>query len=118
MNRPALLKLIGVVFAIYGIYRALLLPALFVGPTEPALLACLLIETIAAFAAAIGLWRDDRWAPIATIVLGAAIAATALVEAAFFGIIALDRAILTGVVAVLVAIAIAMFASRRRVLTT
>ena len=116
MERSAALKLIGVAFAIYGIYRALLLPGLFVGPAEPLLLACLLVEVIAAFAAAVGLWRDDRWAPIATIVLGAAIAATELVEAAFLGIIALDRAILFGAVAILVAIVIALLASRRRVL--
>lgn len=115
MNRPVLLKLIGVVFAIYGIYRALLLPALFVVPTAPALLACLLIETVAAFVAAVGLWLDRRWAAVATIVLGAAIAATGLIESAFFGIIALDRAILVGAAAILVALLIAALAMRRRI---
>ena len=115
MNKPALLKLIGVVFAIYGIYRALLLPALFVVPTAPALLACLLVETVAAFVAAVGLWRGRRWAAVATIVLGAAIAATGLVESAFFGIIALDRAILVGAAAILVAILIATLVTRKRV---
>lgn len=113
MNRVALLKLIGVIFAIYGVYRALLLPALFAEPTEPVLLACLLIETLAAFAAAVGLFVLAGWAPIATIVLGAAIAATELVEASFFGIIALDRAILVGAAAILVAIAIATLAAHR-----
>lgn len=117
MERSAALKLIGVAFVIYGIYRALLLPAFFVGPAEPLLLACVLIEAIAAFVAAIGLWRDSRWASTATVVLGAAIAATNLVEAAFLGIVALDRAIIVGAVAVLVAIVIALFAARRRVLT-
>jgi hypothetical protein len=113
VNRPALLKLIGVIIAIYGVYRVLLVPALFVGPAPPVLIACLLVETVAAFAAAVGLFVRAGWAPIATIVLGAAIAATQLVEAAIFGIIALDRAILVGAAAVLVAIAIASIAAHR-----
>lgn len=115
MERPVALKLIGVVLAIYGIDRALLLPAFLAGPPAALLLACILVETIAAFVAAIGLWRDERWAPVATVVLGAAIAATQLVEAAFLGIIALDRAIIVGAAAVLVAIVIALFAARRRI---
>lgn len=115
MNRSAMLKLIGIVFAIYGISRTLLLPALFAVPTAPALLACLLVEAVAAFVAAVGLWLGRRWAAVATIVLGAAIAATNLIESAFFGIIALDRAILVGVAAILVAILIAAVATRRRI---
>ncbi|MGH9408715.1 MAG: hypothetical protein ACRD1V_04610 [Vicinamibacterales bacterium] len=114
MHRSGTLKLIGLVVGAYGLYVALLLPGFFVGPPAPLLTACLLVEVITAFVAAVCLWRGASWAPIATIVFGAAVAAVQLVEAALIGIIALDRAILVGVVAVIVALAIAAYASGGR----
>lgn len=114
MERSAALKLIGVIVFAYGVYVALQLPPLFVGPTEPLLTTCLLVQAVASIVAGVGLWRHTGWAPAATIVVGAAIAATELIESALLGIIALDRAVVVGAIAVLVAIAIAMFASGTR----
>ena len=111
MDTRFVLRVLALVIGIYGLWLATLLPGLAVAPAS-ALLACVAVETVAAFATAIGLWLGSAWAPIATIVLGAAIAVTQIVEGPVLGLIAVDRAILVGAIAVVLAIVIAAVARR------
>ena len=57
-------------------------------------------------------WRNARSAPLAIVLLGASIAATALIEGFVFGIVAYLRALLEAVTAIAVALLIAVYVKR------
>jgi len=107
VNRSTALLSIAIVLAGYGIYRALYIPGLLAGPLVPLLLIGFLLQAVLGVAAGVGVWRRAPWAPLVIVLLGASIAATALVEAFVLGILAYLRALLEAVVAILVGFVIA-----------
>ena len=108
MNRSTTLLLIAITLAGYGIYRALYLPAMLVGPTVPPLLLIgFLLQAVLGVGAGIGVWRGAAWAPLAIVLLGASTAATALVEGFVLGVIASLRALLEAVLAIVLSLLIA-----------
>ncbi|HUK33438.1 MAG TPA: hypothetical protein VLV86_05990 [Vicinamibacterales bacterium] len=113
MNRTALLRLIAVLFLIYGLYNALLLPGMFVAPV-PILLAGTLAKVLLALAAAVGVWTGQRWAPAIIVLTGAVVAALWLTYAFVLGIVAYLYAIGVAAVAVVLMIAVAGYVQRGR----
>jgi hypothetical protein len=114
MNRPTTLLLIAVALAGYGVYAASFVPALLVGPTVPALLIGFVLQAACAFAAAFGVWRDQRWAAWAVVLLGVCIAGTWLFEGFILGIVAYLYALLVAAIALLTTLVIAAYVSRQR----
>jgi hypothetical protein len=102
LNRSTTLLLIAIALAGYGIYRALFIPAMLVGPPVPLLLVGFLLQVMSGIVAGVGVWRGARWAAVAIVLLGASIAATALIEGFILGILAYLRALLEGVAALVV----------------
>ena len=92
--------LIAVGLGGYGLYRALYLPAMLIGPLIPLLLVGFLLQAVFGILAGIGVWRGARSAPLVVVLLGASIAATAFIEGFVFGIVAYLRALLEAVAAI------------------
>src|SRR5262249_44360222 len=90
----------------YGLYRALYVPGLLVAP-EPLLLVGFVLQALSGIIAGIGVARRAAWAPIAIVVLGVSVAATAFIEGFVLGIapwlVALVRALLAVVLALVAA---------------
>lgn len=115
MSRQSAL-LIALVLAAYGIWTALFVPAMLVGPTNPLLLICFVLQVVAALLAAVGLWQDQSWAAAAVLVLAAAITATQLIEV-LLGILPYMRAVLVSVLAIVAALLLVRFLRTGRPLT-
>ena len=94
--------LIAVALVGYGLYRALFIPAMLVGPQVPLLLLGFLLQVMFGIVAGVGVWRGARWAAVAVVLLGASIAATALIEGFILGIVANLSALLEALVALVV----------------
>ena len=109
MNPSATLPLIAIALASYGIYQALFIPGMLVGPPVPLLLVGFLLQAVFGIVAGVGVWRGARWAAVAIVLLGASIAATALVEGFILWIVAYLRALLEAVAAVVVTLLIAAY---------
>ena len=114
MNRSTTLLVIAVALAGYGVYASSYVPALLVGPTVPALLIGFVLQAVCALAAALGVWRGQRWAAWAVVLLGVCIAGTWLFEGFILGIVAYLRALLVGVIALVVTLVIAAYVNRQR----
>jgi len=114
MNRQTTLLVIAVALAGYGVYAASFVPAMLVGPSVPALLLGFVLQAVCAFAAALGVWRGQRWAAGAVVLLGVTIAGTWLFEGFILGIVAYLYALLVAVIALIVTLVIAAYVSRRR----
>jgi hypothetical protein len=111
VNRSTALLLIAIALAVFGIYRALYVPGMLVGPPVPLLLIGFLLQAVFGIVAGVGVWRRATWAPLAIVLLGASVAATALFEV-LLGIIAYLRALLDAVVALLVTVLMAAYVRR------
>ena len=109
MDRATALLLIALTLAAYGVYRASFVFALLVAPGSLVLLVAFALEMVLAIAAAVGVWRRQPWAPTALVLLGAAIAATALLEGFVLGVIGWLYALLIALAAVVVALLIASY---------
>ena len=109
MDRATALLLITVALAAYGVYRASFVFALLVAPGSLVLLVAFALEMGLAIAAAVGVWRRRPWAPTAMVLLGAAIAATALLEGFVLGVIGWLYALLIALAAVVVALLLASY---------
>ena len=83
-----------------------------VGPSVPLLLVGFLLQAVFGILAGIGVWRGARSAPLVVVLLGASIAATALLEGFVFGIIPYLPALLEAVAAIVVALLIGMYVRR------
>ncbi len=106
MNRSAALLLIGLVVGGYGVYTALYIPAMLVGPPAPLLLIGFLAQVACALAAGVGLCTNRSWAGVALILLGGSIAATQLFEL-LIGVVPLARALVIAVAALVAALLLA-----------
>ncbi len=114
-NRPTALLVIAVALLGFGIYADSYVPALLVEPPELLLLIGFILQAVCALAAAIGVWRDARWAAGAVVLLGICVAGTSLCEAFILGIVAYMHALLVSIVALVIAICIAAYLARRRI---
>ena len=65
-----------------------------------------------AILAAVGVWRQRRWAGAMLLLLGASIAATALVDAFVLGIVAWLYALLIAIAAIAIAFLLAAYVNR------
>ena len=106
--------MIAVALSGYGLYRGLYVPAMLVGQPVPLLLIGFLLQAVFGILAGIGVWRGARWAPLVVVLLGASIAATALIEGFVLGIVAYLRALLEAVLAIAVAFLITAYVERTR----
>lgn len=106
MNRSTASLLIAITLAVFGVYRALHVPGMLIGPPVPLLLIGFLLQAVFGIVAGVGVWRRAPWAPLVIVLLGASIAATALIEVAL-GVIAFLRALLDAGVALIVTILVA-----------
>jgi hypothetical protein len=112
-ERSTVLLLIAVALAGYGLYIALFVPGLLIGQPEPLLLIGFVLQAVFGLAAAFGVWRGLGWAAAATILLGVSVAATWLVEAFVFGIVAYLHALLVAVLAIVITLILAAFIDRQ-----
>jgi hypothetical protein len=115
MHRSSIVAVLAVALAIFGVYIAMYIPPLLIGPPAPLLLAGFVIQACAALLAAVGVWRGTGWAPGMVILVGAAVAATELAEGFVLGIISYNHALAVSLVALLVAIGVAVYVGRVRV---
>lgn len=111
MNRATISFLIAFSLAVFGIYRAVYVPGMLVGPLVPLLLVGFVLQAVFGILAAIGVWRGATWAPFVILLLGASVAATALFEV-LLGVLAPLRAVFDAVVAILVAVLMAAYVRR------
>ena len=118
MNRSTTLLVIAVALAGYGVYAASYVPALLVGPTVPALLIGFILQAVCAFAAALGVWRGQRWAAWAVVLLGVSIAGTWIVAGFILGIVAYLYALLVAGIALIAALVMAAYVNRTGVQAT
>ena len=93
----------------YGLYRALYVPAMLVGPPVPLLLIGFLLQSVFGILAGLGVWRGAHSAPLVVLLLGASIAATALVEGFVLWIVPYLRALLEAVAAIAMTLLIAAY---------
>src|SRR5260221_13903651 len=96
----------------YGVWQALRAIAMLPGLTSPLLFLAFALQAVLAILAAVGIWRQRRWAGAALLLLGASIAATAFVEAFVLGIIAWLYALLLSVAAIVIALLLGAYVNR------
>jgi hypothetical protein len=90
----------------------LYVPAMLVGPPVPPALVGFLLQAVFGILAGVAVWRGARSAPTLILLLGASIAATALIEGFVFGIIPYLHALFEAVAAVVVALLLATYIKR------
>ena len=112
MSRDLLTPVIVIGLALYGIYVGLYIPPMLVGTPPVSILFAFLLQTVTALMGAFGVWTRRSWAPLAIVILGAAIAATSLMEGFFLGIISYNRAVGVAVIGLVVTILTALYVSR------
>ena len=112
MERHTALLLIAIALAAYGVYYALYAVAMLAGTGSPLMLLAFALQAVLALLAAVGVWRQRRWAAASLLLLGASIAATALVEAFVLGIIAWLYALLIAIVAIVIALLLSAYVNR------
>jgi hypothetical protein len=112
VERHTALLLLAIALAAYGVYHALYAIAMLPGLASPLLFFAFALQAVLAILAAIGVWRQQRWAAAALLLLGASIAATALVEALVLGIIGWLYALLIAVAAIVIALLLAAYVNR------
>jgi hypothetical protein len=113
MKDSTVQAILAVGLAGYGIYTASYVPGMLPGPSAPALLFLFVLQTLCALAAAVGVWRGQRWTAGAVVALGVAVAGTSVFEGFVLGIVPYLRVVLVVVVALVGAAGIAAFVNRR-----
>ena len=96
----------------YGVYRALYVVPMLVGPADPLLLIGFLLQAVFGIAAGVAVWRGAGSAPLLVVLLGVSVAATALIEAFVLGIVAYLYALIEAVAAIVVTLLIAAYLKR------
>jgi trehalose synthase len=104
VERRVALWLLAISLAVYGVYYALHAVAMLPAPTSTLLWLAVALQAVLAIVAAVGVWLRQRWAAAVLLLLGAAVAATALIEAFVLGIAAWLPALLIAVVALVIAL--------------
>ena len=112
MERHTALLLIAIALVAYGVYHAFYAIAMVPAVVSPLLLLAFALQAVFAILAAVGVWRRQRWAAAALLLLGASIAATALIEAFVLGIIAWLYALLIAIGAIVIALLLGAYVNR------
>jgi len=112
VERHTVLRLIAIALAAYGVYHALYAIAILPGLASPLLFLAFALHAVLAILAAVGVWRRQRWAAAALLLLGASIAATAVIEAFVLGIIAWLYALLIAIGAIVIALLLGAYVNR------
>lgn len=112
MERHTGLLLIAIALAAYGVYHALYAIAMLPVPASPLMFIAFALRAALAILAAFGVWRQQRWAAATLLLLGASIAATALVEAFVLGIIGWLYALLIATAAIVIALLLGAYLNR------
>ena len=112
MERHTILRLVACALAAYGVYHAFYAIAMVPAVVSPLLFLAFALQAVFAILAAVGVWRAQRWAAAALLLLGASIAATALIEAFVFGIIAWLHALLIAIAAIVIALLLGAYVNR------
>lgn len=112
MERHTALLVIAIALGAYGVYHALYAISMLLAPASPLLLLAFALQAVLAILAAVGVWREQRWAPAALLLLGASIAVTALVEAFVFGLIGWLYALLIAIAAIGIALLLGAYVNR------
>lgn len=112
MERSTVFLLIAIALGAYGVYHAFYAISMLLAPASPLLLLAFALQAGLAILAAVGVWRRQRWAAAALLVLGASIAATALVKAFVLGITAPLYALLTAIAAIVIALLLGAYVNR------
>jgi hypothetical protein len=100
--------------ASYGIWQALYAITMLPDPASPLLWLGIALQAVLAILAAIGVWRQQRWAGATVLLLGATVAATVLVEAFVLGILAWLYALLLAIAAIAIAFVLSAYVNRAR----
>ena len=111
MNRDTSLVAIAIALVVWGVWRALYLPAM-LGDLSTPLFACYLMQTVLGIGGGAETWIGSTRASIWILMLGASIAVTGLIEIAF-GIVAWLYALLGAIAALLVAVLLSRYVARR-----
>ena len=111
MDRSASIALLALVIAVYGVYTALYLPGMLVGPPMPLLVIAFVAQVVCALIAAAGLWTRQTWAVVVVGLLAASIVVTQLIEV-LLGITPYLRAVLLSVLAIIGALLLAAYVRR------
>lgn len=112
MERSTVLLLIAIALGAYGVYHALYAVSMLLSLGSPLLLLAFALRAGLAILAAVGVWYQKRWAAAALLVLGASIAATALIEAFVLGMIAPLYALLSAITAIVIALLLGAYVNR------
>jgi hypothetical protein len=118
VERSTALLLIAIALVAYGLYQAFYAIAMLPSPASPLLLLAFAVQAVLAILAAVAVWRQQRWAGATLILLGASVAATALIEAFVLGILGWLYALLIAVVAILIALLLAAYVNRSKLLAS
>jgi hypothetical protein len=100
--------ILAVVLLGYGLYRALYVPGLILA-SDALLLVLFVLQAVSGIVAGIGVARRAAWAPVAIVVLGVSVAATAFIEGFVLGIAPWLFALLRAVLAVVLALVAAAY---------
>jgi hypothetical protein len=106
------LLLIVLAAVAWGVYHALYAVLMLPEPGSLLLFVGFALQAVLAILAAVGVWRRQPWAATALLLLGASVAATALVEAFVLGIIGWLYALLIAIVAIGVTLLLGAYVNR------
>jgi len=112
MQRHTTLLLIAIALAAFGVYRALYAIAMLAAPGLPLMLIAFALQAVLSILAAVGVWRQQRWAAAALLLLGATLAATALVQAFVLGVLAWLYALLIAIAAIAIGLFLGAYVNR------
>jgi hypothetical protein len=114
MSRDAVTTVVVVTLVAYGLYIGSYVPPMLVGSPPVSMLLGFIVQTIAAIAAAVGVWQQRAWAPLMLIVLGAAIALTQIIQGFVLGLVGYNQAVFVAVVALVLTTLTAIYFDRNR----
>lgn len=112
VERTTALLLIALALVAYGVYHALYAILMLPEPGSLLLFLGFALQAVLAILAAVGVWRRQRWAAAALLLLGASVAATALVEAFVLGILGWLVALLIAIAAIGIALLLGAYLDR------
>jgi len=112
VERNTGLLLIAIALAAFGGYRALHAIAMLPAPGSVLLFLLFALQAVLAILCAVCVWRRRSEAGMAALLLGASIAATALIEAFVLGILAWLYALLIAIAAIVIALLLRAYVER------
>jgi len=118
VGRNTGLLLIAIALAAFGGYRALYAIAMLPAPVSLLSFVLFALQAVLAILSAVCIWRRRSEAGMAVLLLGASVAATALVEAFVFGILAWLYALLIAIAAIVIALLLRAYVERLEVART